>query len=55
VPERTRTQIAPGWDAGGGLRFRLSPLQLFIEARYNDAATRHGTTTYVPIVVGSQW
>lgn len=55
APERTRTQIAPGWDVGGGLRFRLSPLQVFIEARYDDVATRHGATTYVPIVVGSQW
>jgi hypothetical protein len=55
APERTRTQIVPGWDTGGGVRFRLSPLQLFVEARYNDIATRHGATTYVPIVVGSEW
>lgn len=55
APERTRTQIAPGWDAGGGVRFRLSPLQLFVEARYNDMFTRHGATTFVPIVVGSEW
>lgn len=52
---RTRTQWAPGWDAGAGLRVRVSALRLFAEARYNDMYTRHGATTFVPILVGSQW
>jgi hypothetical protein len=55
VPVVTRTQAALGWDAGAGLRFRLRPLRLFLEARYNTAYTRHGNTTYVPVVFGTEW
>lgn len=54
-PLRTRTQLAPGLDAGGGFRFRLSPVRLFVEARYNNIYTRHGNTSYVPIVFGTEW
>jgi hypothetical protein len=55
VPVRSRSQFDPGWDAGGGLRFRLPPIRLFFEARYNAVYGRHGTTTYVPIVFGTEW
>jgi hypothetical protein len=55
VPVRTRTQIAPGIDGGGGLRFRLRPVRFFLEARYNNLYTRHGNTAYVPIVFGTEW
>jgi hypothetical protein len=51
---RTRTQFVPGWDAGGGLRFRLRPLRLFVEARYNMMYTHHGNTTLVPLVLGTE-
>lgn len=55
VPVRTRTEIAPGFDAGGGFRVRLPPLRFFVEARYNNLYTRHGNTSFVPIVIGSEW
>ena len=55
VPVVTRTQLAPGWDVGAGLRFRLPPLRLFLEARYNSAYTHHGNTTYLPVVFGIEW
>jgi hypothetical protein len=55
VPVRTRSQFDPGVDAGGGFRFRLPPIRLFVEARYNAVYGRHGTTTYVPIVFGTEW
>lgn len=55
VPVRSRSQFDPGWDGGGGLRFRLPPIRLFVEARYNAVYGRHGTTTYVPIVFGTEW
>jgi hypothetical protein len=55
VPVRSRSQFDPGWDGGGGLRFRLPPVRLFVEARYNAVYGRHGTTTYVPIVFGTEW
>ena len=51
----SRTELAPGVDAGGGLRFRLSPVRLFIEARYNNVYTRHGNTSFLPIVFGTEW
>jgi hypothetical protein len=52
---RTRTQNVPGWDLGGGLRFRLSSLWVVAEARYNAASTRYAVTRFVPIVVGVTW
>jgi hypothetical protein len=55
VPVRTRTQLAPGFDGGGGFRFRIRPVRLFIEARYNSVYTRHGNTAYLPIVLGTEW
>jgi hypothetical protein len=55
VPVRSRSQFDPGWDGGGGFRFRLPPIRLFVEARYNAVYGRHGTTTYVPVVFGTEW
>jgi len=52
---RTRTQVAPGFDAGAGLRYRLPPVRLFLEVRYNTLYGRHGNTTYVPLVFGTEW
>jgi hypothetical protein len=52
---RSRSEIAGGWDAGGGLRFRMRPVQLYVEARYNSAFTNHGNTNIVPITVGVEW
>jgi hypothetical protein len=55
VPERSRTQMAPGFDGGAGLRYRFPPVRLFLEARYNSVAARHGNTTFVPLVFGTEW
>ncbi len=55
VPVRTRTQFTGGADAGGGLRYRLPPVRLFLEARYNTLYGHHGNTNYVPIVLGAEW
>jgi hypothetical protein len=55
VPLRTRTQFTGGADAGGGLRFRLPPVRLFVEARYNTLYGHHGNTDYVPLVLGAEW
>jgi hypothetical protein len=55
VPVRTRTQLAPGFDGGGGFRFRLRPVHVFLEVRYNSVYTRHGNTAYLPIVLGTEW
>lgn len=52
---RSRTQFVPGADAGGGFRYRLPPVSLFVEARFNTIATQHGNTTFVPIVVGAEY
>jgi hypothetical protein len=54
VPVRSRSEFDPGWDGGGGIRFRLPPVRLFLEARYNAVYGRHGTTSYVPIVFGTE-
>jgi hypothetical protein len=52
---RSRTQLAPGWDAGVGLRFRIWPIRLFLEARANTIYTSHGSTTFIPVVLGTEW
>lgn len=52
---RGRTEIAGGWDAGGGFRFRMRPVRVFIEARYSSALTNHGSTNIVPITIGVEW
>lgn len=52
---RSRTQNTLGWDLGGGLRVRLKPFWVIAEARYDAAATRYKTTSFVPIVVGISW
>jgi hypothetical protein len=51
----SRTQNVPGWNAGAGVRFRVTSFRLYVEARYNTAYTRYSTTTFVPIVVGAAW
>jgi hypothetical protein len=51
----TRTTTTGGWDAGGGFRINMAPVQLFIEARYNSAITDHSTTGFVPISIGVEW
>jgi hypothetical protein len=51
----TRTTTTGGWDAGGGFRFNMYPVQLFVEARYNSAVTDHSTTGFVPISIGVEW
>jgi hypothetical protein len=55
IATRSRTQFVPGGDAGGGLRYRMPPVGLFVEARYNTIATRHGNTTFVPVVIGAEF
>jgi hypothetical protein len=53
---RSRTQFVAGGDAGGGFRYRTPlPLRLFIEARYNTIATRHGDTGFIPVVIGAEY
>jgi hypothetical protein len=55
VSTRSRTQFVPGGDAGGGVRYRLPPVALFLEARFNTLATQRGSTTFVPIVAGAEF
>lgn len=55
VANRSRTQFVPGGDAGGGFRYRMPPVSLFLEARFNTMATQHGSTTFVPLVVGAEF
>ena len=47
----------PGFNAGGGLEFRLGGhLKAFAEARYNAMFTTHGPNlTYVPVTFGILW
>jgi opacity protein-like surface antigen len=47
----------PGFNAGGGLEFRLSgPMKLFAEARYNEMFTTRGPNlSYVPLTFGLRW
>jgi hypothetical protein len=52
---RTRTENVLGWDLGGGVRVRLKPVWLVVEARYNALSTRYAGTRFVPIVVGVAW
>ncbi len=52
---RSRTQFVPGGDAGGGIRYRVPPFRISVEARYNTIATRHGNTDFVPVVLGVEW
>jgi hypothetical protein len=47
-----------GFNAGGGLEFRISPgpMKAFAEARYNEMFTTHGPDlTYVPVTFGLRW
>lgn len=48
----------PGWNAGGGLEFRLGyqRVKLFSEARYQRMFTTNGhDLTYVPVTFGLRW
>ncbi|MDQ6828540.1 MAG: hypothetical protein M3081_06700 [Gemmatimonadota bacterium] len=40
------------WNAGGGLKFGISGLDLFAEARYLSVLTNDGSTNLIPITLG---
>jgi opacity protein-like surface antigen len=40
------------WNAGAGLRFRLSSVDAFVEARYRSIATEGSNSNIVPVLVG---
>lgn len=41
-----------GWNGGAGLRFNVSRLHLFAEARYHSVNTKPERTTFIPLSVG---
>jgi opacity protein-like surface antigen len=41
-----------GWNAGGGIAFRLRETTLFVEARYHRVSTTGRAFTFVPVSVG---
>lgn len=48
---RARSNTDLGWNAGGGLRFELSDLTTFVEARYHRATGSSGIRM-VPVTIG---
>ena len=46
------TELAAGWNAGGGVAFGAYPLNFFIEVRYHDISTTVHHTQIIPVTLG---
>jgi hypothetical protein len=47
--------VVPYLLGGAGIRFRMRPIRVFVEARYHSAFTNRTNTAYVPISAGIEW
>lgn len=52
IDDDERSETKAGFNVGGGLKFKLSGFDTFLEARYHYINSSEGSTSFIPISFG---